>query len=59
VIDATGILRYRGAFDDVTFRQRTPARFYLKEAVEVLLAGKLPDPAETQPYGCTIVRYSE
>jgi len=57
VVDALGLLRYRGAFDDVTFRQRSPSRFYLKEAVERLLAGKTPDPAETPPYGCAVVRY--
>jgi hypothetical protein len=57
VVDASGILRYRGAFDDVTFRQRTPTRFYLKDAVEALLEGRLPDPAETTAYGCAIVRF--
>jgi len=57
VLDAEGILRYQGAFDDVTFRQRTPTRNYLAEAVAAVLAGKQPDPAQTPPYGCTIVRY--
>jgi hypothetical protein len=56
VIDAGGILRYQGAFDDVTFRQRTPTRVYLQEAVQVLLAGGLPEPAFTAPYGCAINR---
>jgi peroxiredoxin len=56
VIDANGILRYRGAFDSCTFRQRTATKFYLREAVEALLAGRLPEVQETQPYGCTIVR---
>lgn len=57
VLDTEGILRYQGAFDDVTFRQRTPTRNYLAEAVAAVLAGKQPDPAQTPPYGCTIVRY--
>jgi peroxiredoxin len=57
VIDADGLLRYQGAFDDVTFRQRVATRSYLKDAVEALLAGRSPDLAETAPYGCTIVRY--
>lgn len=57
VIDENGVLRYQGGIDDTTFRQRTPTRFYLKEAVEALLAGAAPDPAETAPYGCTIVRF--
>jgi len=56
IVDAVGALRYRGAFDDVTFRQRTPTRAYLIDAVEALLAGRTPDPAETAAYGCTIVR---
>ena len=56
VIDRDGILRYRGAVDDVTFRQRKPTRFFLDEAIEALLEGHLPAPAETPAYGCTIVR---
>ena len=42
VIDRNGILRYRGAVDDVTFRQRKPTRFFLDEAVQALLKGHLP-----------------
>jgi thiol-disulfide isomerase/thioredoxin len=57
VIDAQGILRYRGAYDDITFRQRTPTRAYLCDAVEALLAGKTPPLPEAPPYGCTIVRF--
>lgn len=56
VIDREGILRYRGAVDDVTFRQRKPARFFLDEAVEALLEGRLPTLTESPAYGCAIVR---
>lgn len=56
VVDREGILRYRGAVDDVTLRHRTATRFYLEEAVEALLAGRLPDLPETPAYGCAIVR---
>jgi len=56
VIDRDGILRYRGAVDDVTFRVRKPTRFFLDEAVEALLVGRLPALVETPAYGCTIVR---
>ncbi len=56
VVDRKGILRYRGAVDDVTFRQRKATRFYLEEAVEALLDGRLPGTQETPAYGCTIVR---
>ena len=56
VIDREGILRYRGAVDDITFRRREATRFFLQEAVESLLNGHLPELKETPAYGCTIVR---
>ncbi len=55
VVDRPGILRYRGAVDDVTFRQRVATKFYLKDAVEALLADRQPKETEAQPFGCTIV----
>ncbi len=58
VVDELGLLRYQGGLDDVTFRQRTATRFYLREAVEALLAGRNPPVTQTTPYGCTIVRFS-
>ena len=57
VVDREGFLRYQGGLDDATFRQRTPTQAYLRQAVEAVLAGKLPDPAITSPYGCSIVRF--
>ena len=57
VIDDERIVRYQGAFDDVTFRQKTPTQQYLRDAVEAILAGHQPDPDHTSPYGCAIVRY--
>jgi len=56
VVGEAGILRYQGAVDDVTFSQREPKRFYVKDAVDALLAGRLPEVASTPAYGCTIVR---
>ncbi len=56
VIDADGVLRYAGAPDDVALRRPTPTRAYLAQAVEALLAGREPDPAETLPFGCALVR---
>ena len=56
VVDREGILRYRGAVDDASFRQRTPSRFFLDEAVESLLEGQFPVLTESPAYGCTIVR---
>jgi peroxiredoxin len=56
VMDRDGILRYRGAVDDVKFRQPKATRFFLEEAVEALLEGHAPGLAETPAYGCAIVR---
>lgn len=56
VMDREGLLRYRGAVDDVTFRRRQPSRFFLDEALESLLEGHLPALTETPAYGCAIVR---
>jgi peroxiredoxin len=59
LVDAEGVLAYRGAYDDVTFRQRNPTRSYIKEAVDSLMGGNLPGLSQTDPYGCTIIRFSE
>ena len=56
VIDPEGILRYRGAVDDVKFRQPKVTRFFLEEVVEVLLDGQNSNLEETPAYGCAIVR---
>jgi hypothetical protein len=56
VVDPEGLVRYSGALDDVTFRKRTPSREYLAEAVGAILAGRLPETAETPAYGCALVR---
>jgi peroxiredoxin len=56
VVDRDGILRYRGAVDDVKFRQIKATRFFLEETVESLLDGCLPALTETLAYGCAIVR---
>lgn len=56
VLDRQGILRYRGAVDNITFRHRKATRFFLQEAVGALFNGKIPELQETSPYGCSIVR---
>ena len=56
VIDRAGLLRYRGAVDDVTFRQRQPSRSFVREAVDAVLRDELPLMPETPAYGCAIVR---
>jgi peroxiredoxin len=56
ILDREGILCYQGAVDNITFRKREATHFFLQEAVEALLAGRLPQPAETPACGCAIVR---
>ena len=56
ILDREGILRYRGAVDDVAFRQKIATRNYLQEAVEALMAGRLPEISDTPAYGCALVR---
>ena len=56
VIDREGIVRYHGAVDDVTFRQREATHSFSEEAVDALLAGKLPAVAEVPAFGCAIIR---
>lgn len=56
VIDKKGILRYQGAIDDITFRQKEATRNYLQGAIAAMVAGHQPNPDRTDPYGCAIVR---
>lgn len=58
LIDMQGVLRYQGAFDDTTFRQRNPQRHYLRDAVHAVMKGEEPDPGQTDPYGCALLRYA-
>lgn len=58
LIDRQGVLRYQGAFDDMTFRQRIPQKHYLQDALEAVMTNAQPEPADTNPYGCALVRYS-
>lgn len=56
VLDANGAIVYQGAIDDQSFRQQAPTMNYLDAAVEALQRGEAPDPANTSPYGCALVR---
>jgi hypothetical protein len=49
VLDRDWRIAYRGALDDALVK---PKREYAGPAIEAVLAGKDPDPAETKPYGC-------
>ena len=53
VIDAEGVIRYRGA-PDADWEREELAAGWLRSALEAVLAGKEPQPSETAPVGCTI-----
>jgi hypothetical protein len=53
VLDAHGALRYRGALD-ADCDDPTQNAAYLRAALDALLAGGAPSPAETTPVGCSI-----
>lgn len=54
VIDAEGVLRYAGAFDNDPRGSRDDATNYAVNAVKLILAGETVEPAETKPYGCNV-----
>ena len=53
VIDHAGILRYRGA-PDADHGDEAQGAIWLRDALEAVLAGDQPLPAETKPVGCSI-----
>jgi peroxiredoxin len=57
ILDAQGILRYQGAWDDITFRHRVATIEYVPQAIEALRHGQEPGITQTQPYGCVMVRF--
>lgn len=54
LFDAGGTLRYHGRIDDNPQDERAASQHNLRAAIEAVLAGGAPDPAETGPIGCTI-----
>jgi hypothetical protein len=53
VLDPGGVLRYRGA-PDADYDDLTQNAAFLRGALDAVLAGHDPDPAETTPVGCSI-----
>jgi peroxiredoxin len=53
VLDSGGILRYRGA-PDADCDDPSQHAAWLRGALDALLEGRVPDPAETRPVGCSI-----
>lgn len=58
VIDPDRVLRYTGAVDDRSFRNRETSQTYLADAIRAVVEDRSPDPANTPPYGCAIVRHT-
>lgn len=53
VLDGDGILRYRGA-PDADHVDPSQDAAWLRGALDAVLDGRTPDPAETAPVGCSI-----
>jgi len=53
VVDAEGVLRYRGA-PDADYRDESQNAAWLRGALDAVLEGRDPDPAATDPVGCSI-----
>jgi peroxiredoxin len=53
VLDAAGLLRYRGA-PDADYEDPSQHAAFLREALDAILDGRDPDPAQTPPLGCSI-----
>ena len=53
VLDAAGLLRYRGA-PDADYDDPSQRAAHLRDALDALLAGRDPELAQTPPVGCSI-----
>jgi hypothetical protein len=53
VIDAEGILRYRGA-PDADYEEPSLGAAWLRGALDAVLEGRAPQPDRTEPVGCSI-----
>jgi peroxiredoxin len=53
VVDAGGTLRYRGAPDE-DYNDPSQNAAWLRGALDALLEGRVPEPAETKPVGCSV-----
>ena len=57
VLDGKGVLRYQGAWDDITFRNRTATQVYVPAAIAALRRDEIPTVTSSPAYGCTLVRF--
>jgi hypothetical protein len=56
VVDATGRVRYRGGLDSDRAYLTKDASLWVRNAVDRLLAGGSPDPAQAEALGCALRR---
>ncbi|MDR7434348.1 MAG: thioredoxin family protein [Armatimonadota bacterium] len=54
LFDQDRVLRYHGAPDDNYENPAAVRKHYLRDALEAVLSGRSPQPAQTPPVGCTI-----
>jgi peroxiredoxin len=53
ILDASGALRYRGA-PDADYEDPSQDAAYLRGALDAILDGREPEPAQTTPVGCSV-----
>ena len=53
VLDPDGVLRYRGA-PDRDYEDPSAGAEWLRGALDAVLEGSSPEPAETEPVGCSV-----
>jgi len=53
VLDDAGLLRYRGA-PDADYEDPSQRAIFLRDALDAILDGRDPEPAQTPPVGCSI-----
>lgn len=53
VVDGAGRLRYRGA-PDADYREPSQDAAWLRAALDAVIEGRDPEPAETEPVGCSV-----
>jgi peroxiredoxin len=53
VLDRQGVLRYRGA-PDADHQDAAQGAAWLRSALDAVLEGRDPEPAETDPIGCSV-----
>ena len=53
VADGSGLLRYRGA-PDADYGEPSQGAAWLRGALDAVLEGRDPEPAETDPVGCSV-----